>query len=248
MAQPIILYDIPSTAPGSAWSPNVWKTRFALNYKGIPYRTEWIEYPDIEATCKSIGASPTEERDGRPLYTLPVIYDPSTRSAIAESAVIAEYLDATYPDTPKLMPLGKESFKQEFLIQYRTILPKLWQFIFPATERLLNPPSQSYFDAVKYGSTIPHESPTGESRQIEWKKIQADFDLFAKWLDEHGDKEGPHILGAEVSFLDFVLGGYLFWMRITLGEESKEWKDISTWNGGRFGALLEGIKKYEVVC
>ena len=28
----IIFYDIPSTLPGKAWSPNTWKTRYVMNY------------------------------------------------------------------------------------------------------------------------------------------------------------------------------------------------------------------------
>ena len=52
--------------------------RYALAFKGLPFRTEWVEYPDVEALCKKIGAKPTEKKDdGRDHYTFPVIYDPN---------------------------------------------------------------------------------------------------------------------------------------------------------------------------
>ncbi|PSR72266.1 hypothetical protein PHLCEN_2v11858 [Hermanssonia centrifuga] len=89
--------------------------RYSLNYKGLPYRTEWVEYPDIEVLCIRIGAPPTSTKHGRPRYTLPVIYDPSTNSVISDSVDIAKYLDETYPDTPKLLPAGTEAFQAMFL-------------------------------------------------------------------------------------------------------------------------------------
>jgi hypothetical protein len=61
----IVLYDIPCKGRCAAWSANTlkgsvpshparsWKiadssvARLALNFKGVPYETTWIEYPDI---------------------------------------------------------------------------------------------------------------------------------------------------------------------------------------------------------
>lgn len=53
MSEELLLFDIPSKE-GRAWSPNVWKVRAVLNYKKIPYRTEWIEFPDIEPKMKEL--------------------------------------------------------------------------------------------------------------------------------------------------------------------------------------------------
>ena len=68
--------------------------RYVLNIKRIPYKTVWVEYPDIKPLCLKIGASPAESLpDGSPLYTLPVIYDPNTQTPVSDSAAIARYLD-----------------------------------------------------------------------------------------------------------------------------------------------------------
>lgn len=76
---------------------------FALNIKGIPYRTEWVEYPDIAPLVKSFGLPPNSNSPIVP-YTLPTIYDPRTKRAIMDSAKIAKYLDDEYPDTPAVLP------------------------------------------------------------------------------------------------------------------------------------------------
>ncbi|KAF8588673.1 hypothetical protein K439DRAFT_1233675, partial [Ramaria rubella] len=79
--------------------------RILLNYKGIPYKTTWVSYPDIEPTLKKLGCSPTGTKPddpSKPFYTLPAIIDTSngTQVVIADSLAIAEYLEAKYPDRP----------------------------------------------------------------------------------------------------------------------------------------------------
>ncbi|THU86510.1 hypothetical protein K435DRAFT_868230 [Dendrothele bispora CBS 962.96] len=84
--------------------------RYSLNFKGIPYKAVWVEYPDIENTLKDLGiaASATKSDGKTPHYTLPAIYDPATKTGLTESLAIAKYLDEKYPDKPILMPKGTE--------------------------------------------------------------------------------------------------------------------------------------------
>ncbi|KAH7153819.1 hypothetical protein DER46DRAFT_611994 [Fusarium sp. MPI-SDFR-AT-0072] len=44
----ITFFDIPSRSPQVCWSMNTWRTRLLLNYKGLDYKTEWLEYPEIK--------------------------------------------------------------------------------------------------------------------------------------------------------------------------------------------------------
>jgi hypothetical protein len=53
MASQVILYDLPSQK-GNAWNFNCWKTRLILNFKGVDYKTQWVEYPDIAPTWKEL--------------------------------------------------------------------------------------------------------------------------------------------------------------------------------------------------
>jgi hypothetical protein len=91
--------------------------RYVPNYKGIPYKTTWLEYPEIEPTMRSIGALPTSTKaDGRTHYTLPVFVDPSGQTppggstVVSESLFIEEYLDEAYP----LFPEGTKALQKLF--------------------------------------------------------------------------------------------------------------------------------------
>ncbi|KAG2012919.1 hypothetical protein CC2G_009870 [Coprinopsis cinerea AmutBmut pab1-1] len=105
----IILYDSRLT-PLQAANPTTWKARFILNYKNLPYKTEWTPYHDIASVYHKHNLQPvcsrTDPSTGKaePYYTIPVIFDDSTGRAIADSLEIAKYLDETYPDTPKVVP------------------------------------------------------------------------------------------------------------------------------------------------
>jgi hypothetical protein len=49
----IVLYDLACTK-NICFSPVVWRIRLMLNYKRIPYRTIFLEFPDIEPTLKGL--------------------------------------------------------------------------------------------------------------------------------------------------------------------------------------------------
>jgi len=49
----IVLYDLACTK-NVCFSPVVWKIRLTLNYKQIPYKTIFLEFPDIEPTLKGL--------------------------------------------------------------------------------------------------------------------------------------------------------------------------------------------------
>lgn len=87
-----------------------------MNIKGIPYKTVWLEYLEIEDTFKKAGIAPTGTRAGKPLYTCPGLVDPNTGAAIADSFTIAEYIEKTYPDPskPTLFPPGTRTLQVYF--------------------------------------------------------------------------------------------------------------------------------------
>lgn len=49
----VILYDLACTK-NECFSLAVWRIRLMLNYKLIPYRTTFLEFPDIEPTLKGL--------------------------------------------------------------------------------------------------------------------------------------------------------------------------------------------------
>ncbi|RDB16096.1 Glutathione S-transferase-like protein ustS [Hypsizygus marmoreus] len=249
MSNVITFYDIPSTLPGKAWSPNTWKTRYSLNFKGLPYKTVWVEYPDIAELSKKLGIAPTSEGPNGPSYTLPAIYDPTTGTALAESTAIAEYLDKTYPDTPQLLPPGSHSLQHVFISAYMPTLAPLWQFALPATNKILNPRSEEYFRRTReatFGKTLEDLVPSGAAREVEWAKVKSGYDVVDGWLQKN-KASGPYFLGKEHTFADFVVASFTIWLKKIWGEDSPEWKDIKTWNEGRWDAFLKELEKYETI-
>ncbi|EDR03530.1 uncharacterized protein LACBIDRAFT_295178 [Laccaria bicolor S238N-H82] len=246
----LIFYDITSEIPGRAWSPNTWKTRFCLNYKGIPYRTEWVEYPDIEPLCIERGIPPTSYwADGKPHYTLPAIHDPSTGTYIADSLLIAEYLDKTYPDTPRIFPRGLEALQLGFVKSFMTQLDSIWTSIIPQIANHLSPRSLEYFRRTReksFHKQLEDIAPVGQAQSEAWDLFKRGLDVVNGWLEKNS-ASGPFVMADTVSWADFAVGGYLIWMKIVWGEDSQQWKDISSWGEGRWGALIEGLEKYSEI-
>lgn len=88
--------------------------------------------------------------------------------------------------------------------------------------------------------------PTGAARDVEWAKVKDGFNVVDGWL-QASKEDGPYALGQTPGFVDFFIGARLTWFRLVFGEDSEEWKDITSWNEGRWAAFAEGLKKYEAV-
>jgi len=235
----------------NAMSINRGRLRAVLNYKGIPYRTEWIEYPDIAPLCKRLGINPTSwTEDGSPEYTLPAIHDPSTGIYIADSFPIAQYLEKTYPDTPSVFPNDTAALQKAFETSFGRRVSAVWAFMIPATCLRLNPSSEEYFRRtreISYGKKLEDVVPTGDARTEEWRKFEKGLDIVHSYLVST-DEKGPYMMGNTISWSDLLLFSYLYWFKVIFGEDSKEWKDIASWNGGRWEAHMNALKEYHRIA
>ncbi|KAF7296822.1 Glutathione transferase fungal specific class A [Mycena indigotica] len=239
----IVFYDIPSQHARVTWSPNPAKTRYALDFKGLAYTTEWVEYPDIEGVVKALGGAPTGKKaDGRPHYTLPMIRDLGTGQVVTDSLNIAIYLDKTYPDKP-LMPGGDWALIPAFESAIQPLLSNQLPFGIPASQALLNPPSATYFRAtreVMFAQTMEDmlPAPGSERETTQWAKVQAAWNTIDGWLTTAGTK---YFGGAERNYADLYVAAYVFWIRTVFTED--KWRDFATWHGGRWALLLDTVEK-----
>ncbi|PFH48600.1 hypothetical protein AMATHDRAFT_149507 [Amanita thiersii Skay4041] len=250
MIETITLYDIPSPiVPGIAWSPNAWKVRYALNYKGLPHKTEWVEYPDIKDKCIELGIEPTSTRsDGSLYYSIPAIYDPNTKSSIADSYRIVLYLERTYPNTPRLMPKGTEAL-QSFPLYSHAMGPDIpiLKFNILPTFRLLNPRSQEFYRSVRekiHRVKLEEIEPKGEKAEVMWKRVKESYDKLDGYYRLSG---GPYLMGETLSYVDIAIASLSAWIRSLHGKDSDKWKDIISWNDGRWGRLVESLEKYATI-
>jgi glutathione S-transferase len=253
----ITFYDIPSTLrPSQAWSPNTWKTRLSLNLKSIPYKTEWIEFPHIAALCHSKGISPTpspwkgEGRRAPPYFSLPAILDttPVIPTPVSDSLEIAKYLDASYPEIKQvLIPGGEagEALQRKFTARFTELVyPPIAPIFFPKILDILNPASQAYFSQQRgrqvFGKTSLEEVTVpdrGEESRV-WEEFRGAWNTLSK--EFYKDQvEQLWFTGDEISFADLVVVGYLICFCLLFGEESWQWLDLRSWNGGRWGRMYD---------
>ena len=201
-----------------------------MNYKGIPYTTVWVDYPDIAPLSKKIGAPPTNTAaNGLPQYTLPAIYDPNTKTAVSESAVIARYLDKTYPDKPTLIPSEADALHAAFNAAFgAALVPDLLQIMLPASHAQLRAKSDKYFRTTReafFGAKLEefadlfYPPGLGVIRSWEGLLMSPDADRAVAWLT----RELPRVMDfiPDRRRLTFLRGVYR-----CLVEEGH---DITTW-------------------
>lgn len=217
--------------------------RFALNIKGIPYKTEWTEYPDIAQVYQKHGLSPLYKKDdGSDLYTLPVIYDPSTGKAIPESTEIAKYLDKTYPDTPTLFPPGTHAFHATFRVALGRVHKAIWYIVCCAVCYRLNERSQIFYRRTREAEEGKKlEEIRGEK---EWENIEAAYEALAGWLGNNGEGQDDYVMGEGICFADVHIVSGLMWAKTSLGEDSEEWARFCSWNNGKWKRLVDNFAKF----
>ncbi|KIY72629.1 hypothetical protein CYLTODRAFT_367398 [Cylindrobasidium torrendii FP15055 ss-10] len=235
----LTLYDIPSKF-ATSWSPNVWKSRYSLNVKGIPYKTEWIEYPDIRTFYETKGLPPNKGS-----FTLPVLHDEQAEALITGSVNIAKYLDYLHPDAFVLMPPGTEGLIRAYAYAVRKQMDPLWKFTIPETLSVLPPRSAEFFRRTREASfgysPLEGMMPEGPRRAEEWDNVRKSFGTIASWAQ----KDSRFVVGGTVTFADCVNAAYLKYVKVLFGSDSKEWKDMTTWDEGRWGRLHALMERYD---
>ncbi|KIY47738.1 hypothetical protein FISHEDRAFT_65988 [Fistulina hepatica ATCC 64428] len=245
----ITLYDVPSpSSTPQTWLPNIWRVRLVLNFKRLRYRTEWVEFPDIEQKLTSIGAPPSGVRpDGRPIFTLPVLVDhvrnPHAPVKISHADKIAEYLESAYP-ARSIFPEGSRALQFIFVHHIeRTFARPLLTLMVPISHQQLPPRSQSHFP-VSGGDGAA--APAVRSPAT-WADVKGQFDFLASMLDKNAaDGDGVVVMGRELSYADFVLCAMLLWIEKL--SPNDVWQQVRMWNEGRWWRLWDRCGQYMEVC
>lgn len=221
--------------------------RYVLNFKKLPYQTVWVEYPQIKPEITKIGAGPSFSfPDGSGRYTVSTIHDPNTGAVVTDSIHIAEYLEKTYPDSPKLFPAGSEGLQAAF---YATIeekfLSTIPRLLMALAHESLHPVSQEYFRRIMetaFGKKL--ESLSDDSEE-QWKKFRAFWKQVAAWYGKNGS--GPFIQGDQLTYGDIAIGSYFVWYGNLVEGDSDQWRDMLTWDEGRWSKLADALKPFEAV-
>jgi glutathione S-transferase len=222
--------------------------RCALNFKTLEFRTVWVEFPDIEALCIKIGAKPTgrrvkpghEEAGPQPLYTFPVIHDPSTDRVVSGSLEIARYLEDAYPDKPRLFPCGTSTLQAAFQAAFSgSIHPLAW--LYPAVYAKLRPESRKYFRTTRETWLRKPLEDLNDENYVE--KFKANLDVVDRWFPANREA-GPYVMGETASYADLIIVAALSALKNLLGEENELWTGVAVWNDGRWKGLMDSLEQY----
>jgi glutathione S-transferase len=226
--------------------------RIVLNYKGIPHKTEWVEFPDIAATAKRVGAPHTFlRRGGQPSYTVPILRDPATDRSIAGSLQIALNLERLYPDSPKLFPPGMEDSIADFDKKFmRAVGGALVPLLLSRIWAQLRDGSKDYFRTTRErmfgGGSLEALSAPGAASAARWAAVREALEPFAREADASSASD-TFLLGERETYADVVAACWLGWARRIWGADTREWAELETWHGGRWGRLTRAFKKWEYV-
>ncbi|KGO43781.1 hypothetical protein PEX1_055360 [Penicillium expansum] len=205
----IVLYDLACTK-NVCFSPVVWRIRLMLNYKSIPYKTIFLEFPDIEPTLKGLGLVLGESASK---YTVPAIHHVPTNTYMMDSLPIAEFLESTYPNPP--VPLTSE-LGLEIETKARSVLGKaIYSSVMPREIRILSPRSQEFFRRTREAS-LGHRLEDlldGDREERVWDGVSDAMGAVGQLLRTH-KADGPFVLGALPSYTDFFVAGSLQCIRV----------------------------------
>ena len=205
MSNEITLFDIPTKGVHPVcWSLNPWKARASLNYKQIPYKTEWIEYPDIAPRFQELGVTPNDkETNPRSTYSCPAVRLPDG-TIVMDSRKVAAALDRLQPE-PSLHTADAAAVDQAQGVVNR-VVGAVAPLAMPRVPALLAEPSAAYFLRTRgewFGMSLP-ELAVSDRAEGAWTKAQPALEELRQLLVK---EQGPFILGSAVSFSDFVVAG-----------------------------------------
>ena len=212
------------------------KRRLALNYKKIPYTTEWVPTADIKSTCIKYGIPPSGTRpNGEPHYTLPALIDhtnPDYPVMLSDSIPIIEYLEKTYPSPPerRLLPDGTTPLQ---LLFTEFVLPKILIFVpslaIMAFYRSKTPRDQADFrkrTEAAYGKKLEEIEKQGPEREAAYKELE---ELFGKLVTAWRKNENhPFIMGERPTLADLAVAAILIFFKLISPNEL--WVRVSGWD------------------
>ncbi|KAF5317654.1 hypothetical protein D9619_012550 [Psilocybe cf. subviscida] len=243
----IILYDL-ATRTGETISPNQWKTKLCLYLKRISFEIKSVGLHEVQQVLAREGLPPARKRaDGSPYYSIPAIHDLSTGVKLCDSWEIALYLDKTYPDTHRLFPEGTISLQRAFSDSFRPHFNAGYLFFFPCLPDLHIPEARDHITQVieqSAGKPIDKILPQGEEAVVEWDNFKAGLSKLEGW---YSYSNGLFLMGDAPVWADLPVIALLLAYRTAWGKDSEKWKDVSSWNDGRWGALVAYFDALNIV-
>ena len=183
-----------------------------LNFKGIDYSTEWVEYPDLAPHHKALGIPPNDKNAPGYFadYSSPAIKY-ADGSYAQDSWPIAHELEKQYPN-PSL------HLDDPIVVRIRDHIPKMMgplvPHVIPKVPLLLPKPSADYFYETRekmFGAPLQDVHDERATEEC-WEQAKAPAketgDLLRKnggpfFLGETGESKSPHHANPRVKGVQF---------------------------------------------
>ena len=161
----------------------------ALNFKGVPYTTTWLEYPDIAGALQEKGVAPNAS--GTP-YTAPAAqFEDGT--IVMDSLRIARELERRHPE-PSLV-VDDAVVEQALTVMNNIFGACVAELLPPVPRAFLSDVSAEYFETSRekaFGMTLA-ELQKAKGGQQAWDAATPFIQEMAALLRKKGD--GPFYLG-----------------------------------------------------
>ncbi|KAI0441146.1 putative glutathione S-transferase [Xylaria telfairii] len=235
-ASKIVLFDLGSSGPqNKAWNLNAWKTRFLLNYKGLDYKTEWLEYPNIKPRLQ--GHFPEDTN----LYTVPTAIMPDG-TYIMDSWNIAKAIEKDYPSPSLHLDSPLREKVEGHLATGREALKPIYAA--NIVRRLLKECNHAYWHETRskaIGMPLDQFEKEQGGDGKPYKAAAPHFQAVTAILKE--DPSGPFFMGSTVSYTDFIWAGFLIFCR-RIGDDVFQSVLESTGDGAAHLKLLGALERW----
>ncbi|PMD12331.1 hypothetical protein NA56DRAFT_652562 [Hyaloscypha hepaticicola] len=234
----VSLYDLPSKGRCACWSLNPWKTRLALNFKGVDYKTEWVEYPDIASTLKP-RVEPNKPSLNPVQYSIPTARFPDN-TYIMDSKAIALRLEKDYPSPSMHLNSPILPEVEKVVPSINAALRGVWCPKVPP--QLLNEPSREYFVRTReerFGIKFENMAETMGGEEA-WMEALPGIKALGEILRKNG---GPFVQGETVSYADFVIVGWLRFYKVIEEDLFKRVVDIEPALGKLYYASKQWLER-----
>jgi len=207
------MYDLAAGDPAIRFSPNCWRTRMAVAHKGMALDCVPWRFTEKEAIAFS----------GK--GTVPILVDGET--TVVDSWDIAEYLDRSYPNAPKLFDSPEAKAYARFINNWtarvlhggvaKQILEELFAF--------LDETDKAYFrESREKAFGMPLEQFWGNADEV-LPGFRATLAPLRATLEQQ-----PFLAGDAPAYADHVVFGAFQWARVSSTKELLEAGDpIAAW-------------------
>lgn len=193
----IIFHDLIGADPARPFSPHCWKVAMALAHKGLDFERNnvcFTKVPEVEGGISKI---------------VPVVRDGT--KVVADSFLIADFLEQTYPDRPSLFGGEGGQAMARFIESWSnsTLHTALAGIVMKDIHDVLEPEDQAYFRQsreARMGKTLEQ---IVEGREAAVAGFSAKLMPLRLTL-----KAQPWIGGSSPLFADYIVFGALQWARV----------------------------------